>query len=77
MFNVAHIEWVGYSASLFIVISLTMTSIVKLRIINSIGCLLFVIYGLNVKAYTVVISNALIIMINIYNLYMLFKSKRQ
>ena len=64
MFNVAPIEWVGYSASLFIVISLTMTSIVKLRIINSIGCLLFVIYGL-------------IIMINIYNLYMLFKSKRQ
>ena len=67
MFNVAHIEWVGYSASLFIVISLTMTSIVKLRIINSIGWLLFVIYGLNVKAYPVVISNALIIMINIYN----------
>ena len=54
MFNVAPIEWVGYSASLFIVISLTMTSIVKLRIINSIGCLLFVIYGLNVKAYPVV-----------------------
>ena len=27
MFNVAPIEWVGYSASLFIVISLTMTSI--------------------------------------------------
>ena len=77
MFNVAPIEWVGYSASLFIVISLTMTSIVKLRIINSIGCLLFVIYGLNVKAYPVVISNALIIMINIYNLYMLFKSKSQ
>ena len=77
MFNVEPIEWVGYSASLFIVISLTMTSIVKLRIINSIGCLLFVIYGLNVKAYHVVISNALIIMINIYNLYMLFKSKRQ
>ena len=50
MFNVAPIELVGYSASLFIVISLTMTSIVKLRIINSIGCLLFVIYGLNVKA---------------------------
>ena len=31
MFNVAPIEWVGYSASLFIVISLTMTSIVKLK----------------------------------------------
>lgn len=76
MFNVAPIEWVGYAASLFIVISLTMTSIIKLRIINSVGCLFFVIYGLNVKAYPVVISNALIVMINIYNLYTLYKSKK-
>lgn len=77
MFNVAPIEWVGYAASLFIVVSLTMTSIVKLRIINSVGCLLFIIYGLNLNAYPVVISNALIVMINIYNLYMLSKGKKQ
>ncbi|HJG95933.1 MAG TPA: lactate dehydrogenase [Romboutsia timonensis] len=70
-------EWVGYAASLFIVLSLTMTSIIKLRIINSIGCLLFIIYGLNLNAYPVVISNALIVMINIYNLYMLSKGKKQ
>lgn len=76
MFNVAPIEWVGYAASLFIVVSLTMTSIVKLRIINSVGCLLFIIYGLNLNAYPVVISNALIVMINVYNLYMLSKSKK-
>ena len=44
MFNAIPIEWVGYAASLFIVLSLTMTSIIKLRIINSIGCLLFIIY---------------------------------
>lgn len=76
MFNVAPIEWVGYAASLFIVLSLTMTSIVKLRIINSVGCLLFIIYGLNLNAYPVVISNALIVMINVYNLYMLSKSEK-
>lgn len=64
------------ATSLFIVVSLTMTSIVKLRIINSVGCLLFVIYGLNVNAYPVVISNELIVMINIYNLYMSSKSKK-
>ena len=75
MFNA--IQWVGYAASLFIVLSLTMTSIIKLRIINSIGCLLFIIYGLNLNAYPVVISNALIVMINIYNLYMLSKGKKQ
>ena len=77
MFNAIPIEWVGYAASLFIVLSLTMTSIIKLRIINSIGCLLFIIYGLNLNAYPVVMSNALIVMINIYNLYMLSKGKKQ
>ena len=76
MFNVAPIEWVGYAASLFILISLTMTSIIKLRIINSIGCILFVIYGLNVHAYPVAISNALIILINIYNLYVLLNNNK-
>lgn len=77
MFNVAPIEWVGYAASLFILISLTMTSIIRLRIINSIGCILFVIYGLNVRAYPVAISNALIILINIYNLYVLTKNNKK
>lgn len=71
MFSVAPIEYVGYLASVFIVISLMMTSIVQLRIINSIGCILFVIYGVSVNAYPVAISNFLIVLINFYNLYKL------
>ncbi len=76
MFSVDPVEWVGYAASILIVVSLTMTSIVKLRIINSIGCFLFVVYGLYVKAYPVAISNAVIILINIYNLYNISKQRR-
>lgn len=71
MISFAPIELVGYSASILIAISLTMTDIVKLRIINSIGCLMFVIYGLNVGAYPVAFANMIIILINIYNLYKL------
>ena len=71
MFSVQPIEWIGYAASITVVISLTMTAIVKLRIINSIGCLLFVIYGLYVKAYPVALANAIIVLINMYNLYKL------
>lgn len=67
------VEWIGYAASAGIVISLLMTSIKKLRIINTIGCILFVIYGVFVKAYPVVISNSLIVLINIYNLFMINK----
>lgn len=71
MISFEPIELVGYASSLFIAISLMMTDIFKLRIINSIGCLLFVIYGLNVKAYPVALANAIIIIINLYNLYKL------
>ncbi len=73
MFSVAPIEYVGYLASVFIVISLMMTSIVQLRVINSIGCILFVIYGVSVNAYPVAISNFLIVLINLYNLYKLYR----
>ena len=70
------IEYIGYAASACIVISLVMTSIIKLRIINSIGCLLFVIYGSYTGAYPVVISNAIIILINIYYLYKLTRKSK-
>lgn len=71
MFNVPFIEWVGYAASIFIVISLTMTDVRKLRVINTVGCLLFVVYGFIVNAFPVALSNGLIVLINIYNLYKL------
>lgn len=69
LFGIPYIEWVGYAASTLIVISLLMTSVVKLRIINTLGCVLFVIYGCIVGAYPVVVSNFLIVIINSYYLY--------
>ena len=69
MFGIPWIEWVGYAASVFIVISLIMTSVVKLRIINTVGCVLFVVYGFIVGAYPVAISNLMIVLINLYHLY--------
>ncbi len=76
MFSIEPIEWIGYAASIVIAISLTMTAIVPLRIINSIGCLLFVVYGLYLKAYPVALANAVIVLINIYNLYKLRSSNK-
>ena len=69
MFGIPLIEWVGYAASTFIDISLIMNSVTKIRIINTIGCILFVIYGLNVGSYPVAFSNSLIIIINLVYLF--------
>ncbi len=69
------IEWIGYLASFTIAISLLMTDLVKLRLLNSVGCLIFVIYGIMVGAYPVAVANAAIILINGYHLWKLKKSK--
>lgn len=69
MFGIPLIEWVGYAASALIVISLIMTSVIKLRIVNTAGCTLFVVYGFMVGAYPVAVSNLLIVLINLYHLY--------
>ena len=75
MFGIPFIEWVGYAASIMIAISLIMTDMVKLRIINSIGCVLFAIYGFVVKAYPVRIINTFIFIVNMYYLYKAYNNK--
>jgi len=52
-----------------------MKEIFKLRFINLMGCILFVIYGLIIGAYPVAIANAIIVFINLYYLYKLFIEK--
>ena len=68
MFGIPFIEWVGYAASIMIAISLIMTDMVKLRIINS-------IYGFVVKAYPVGIINTFIFIVNMYYLYKAYNNK--
>ena len=64
-------EWVGYLAMTVLLISFMMKNVTKLRVINSIGCLFFVIYGSLISQYPIVITNAAIILINFY--YLFFK----
>ena len=64
-------EWVGYLAMTVLLISFMMKNVIKLRIINSVGCLFFVIYGVMISQYPIVITNLAIIFINLY--YLLLK----
>ncbi|PIV94949.1 MAG: uroporphyrinogen decarboxylase [Flavobacteriaceae bacterium CG_4_10_14_3_um_filter_33_47] len=66
-------EWVGYFAMATVLISFTMKSVIKLRIVNSFGCLIFVIYGFMLQPLSkpIIITNAIIFAINIY--YLFFK----
>lgn len=68
-------EILGYVASVFVAISLMMSSIIKLRIINFFGSLAFSIYGFLIGALPVGFMNAAIALFNIYHLYNLTKKE--
>lgn len=71
----AFYEIIGYVASALVAISLMMSSILRLRIINLMGAILFTAYGLLIQAYPVAIVNFIIVLINLYFLYDLFTNK--
>ncbi|MFO8017372.1 MAG: hypothetical protein R6U96_01955 [Promethearchaeia archaeon] len=62
------LEIVGFLASVLVAISLAMKNILKLRIINTTGAIIFVIYGLIIQAYPVFLVNLIIILVNLYYL---------
>ena len=66
--DISQIEYLGYLASLLVAISFTLKNIKKLRIVNSVGCLVFVAYGFAIDSVPVILTNGLITLINIYYL---------
>ena len=59
------IEFVGYLGSFIVLISFLMSSVVRLRIVNGIGALIFAIYALIIRSYPTAIMNFCLIGINI------------
>ena len=72
-----NMELVGYLASITVMTSLLMGNVLRLRVINMIGCFLFTIYGVAVEAYPVVLLNGMCVFINIYHLAKLRKQQQQ
>jgi GNAT superfamily N-acetyltransferase len=69
------LEWLGYVASLIVLISLLMSSVKRLRWINLCGSLIFAVYGFLIGALPVGFMNAGIVVINIYYLVQMYAKK--
>lgn len=69
------VEYLGYFASVLLVLSLMMTNVVKLRWFNFAGCLAFTGYGLLINAYPVAFTNGLLALINLYHLHKLYRGQ--
>jgi uncharacterized protein with PQ loop repeat len=62
-------EIIGYLASIVVLISFLMKDILKLRIVNFIGCGLFVVYGVMLHySIPIILTNGVIMIIHIYYL---------
>ncbi len=61
-------EIIGYIGSALVLVSFMMVSVYKLRIVNMLGSLFCVVYGLLIGAYPTVVMNVALVCINIYYL---------
>ena len=74
MFTISLTELIGYLASLILMISFLMKNINTLRIINSVGALFFIAYGIMlVTSWPIIITNTFILGVNIYYLMKHFR----
>ena len=59
------IDYLGYIASITILISMSMKDMKKFRIVNTVACLLFVVYASIKEDYPIVYLNGAVVIINI------------
>jgi hypothetical protein len=69
------VELIGYLASGLIVLSLLMASVLKLRVINLVGAVVFTAYGLLIGSLPVVVTNAAIVLIDVYYLVVMLRDR--
>lgn len=69
-------EYIGYLASIVIMISFLMKNIITLRTINLIGGLLFIVYGVLLSmSIPIIATNTFVVGVNFYYLVKHFRSK--
>ncbi len=69
------LELVGYFASALVLVSLLMTSVVKLRVLNAIGSLIFAVYAVLIQSYPTAIMNFCLVIIDLYFLVKVLRKK--
>ena len=64
-------ELIGYAASALVVVSLAMTSILKLRVIGLAASITFLAYSLLIEAYPIAVTNVIVAVIHGWSLFRL------
>jgi len=71
------IQLPGYLAFIFLAISLLVNNDIKFRWINSMGSLCFVLYGILINAFPIILTNAVLFSINIFFLVKIYSRQEK
>ena len=66
--NVNYIELIGIAATCAVLLSFLFNDSRKIRYINMVGCVLFVVYGVFIHSWSVTILNGVVFFVHIYKL---------
>lgn len=70
-------QLLGYFAFIFLAVSLWVNNDIKFRWINSLGSLCFVFYGILIEAFPIVLTNGVLLAINIYFLFKIYRRQEK
>ncbi len=71
------IELFGYLGSFIVLVSFLMTSVFKLRVVNTVGSVLFMIYALIIHSYPTALMNFCLVLINLHFLWKIWKGNKE
>lgn len=69
-------EIIGLVATLFTLLSFLVKGEARIRIINAVGCVFFVIYGICINALSVWLLNGIVLIVNVYRGIKLLKEDK-
>ena len=67
----------GYLASLLLAIGLLVNNDLKFRLLNTAGNIAFIIYGLVLGAMPIILTNSILLAINLFYLYKIYNRKEK
>ncbi len=66
---------IGYVASVLLALSLLVNNDLKFRWLNMFGCLAFIVYGILITAFPIILTNAILLLINVFYLIKTYNTK--
>jgi len=61
-------EWLGILGTLFIIAAFTMNGERKIRVLDAIGAVLFIIYGITINSFSTILLNTVLVVVQAYKL---------